>query len=65
MSDIAIIKATAKTTLMEIAKQAAALGTGLQMAAPGDKAGAPNHSVQYLLSTSESLAKIAEDCEKL
>lgn len=65
MSDIMIIAASAKTTLLEIAKQAAALGTGLQNAAPGDKTGAPNNSVQYLLQTSEVLTKLAEDCEKL
>lgn len=65
MTDLAIIKATAKTSLLEIAKQAAALGNGLQNAAPGDRAGSPNNSVQYLLSTAESLAKIAEECEKL
>lgn len=62
MSDTAIITSTARTTLLEIAKQAAALGTGLQNAAPGDKTGAPNNSVQYLLAISEALSKIAEEC---
>lgn len=65
MTDLAIIRATAKTSLLEIAKQATALGNGLQNAAPGDRAGAPNNSVQYLLSIADSLTKTAEDCEKL
>lgn len=65
MSDLAILAASIKTTLLEVAKQASALGIGLQNAAPGDKLGTPNNSVQYLLSTSESLAKLAEICDKL
>lgn len=65
MSEMAIIAASMKSTLKEIAKQATALGTGLQNAAPGDKTGAPNNSVQYLLSVAENLAKIAEECDKL
>lgn len=64
MSDLAIIAASAKTTLTEIAKQASALATGLQNVAPGDKTGTPNNSVQYLFGISESLAKIAEECGK-
>ncbi len=62
MSDTVIIAASARTTLLEIAKQANALGTGLQNAAPGDRAGAPNNSVQYLFAIAESLIKIAEEC---
>jgi hypothetical protein len=62
MSDTAIIAASAKTTLIEIAKQAGALGMGLQNAAPGDKKGTPNNSVQYLISMSESLIKLADEC---
>lgn len=65
MSEMAIIAASMKSTLKEIAKQATALGTGLQNAAPGDKTGAPNNSVQYLLSIAENLGKIAEECDKL
>ena len=65
MSDTAIIAATAKSSLLEIAKQAAALGTGLQNAAPGDKAGEPNPSVQYLLDIAEELNKIAEGCNQI
>lgn len=63
MSEIAVLAASAKTTLNEIAKQAMALGTGLQNAAPGEKSGSPNNSVQYLLTTSEALAKIAAECD--
>ncbi|MBA3661659.1 MAG: hypothetical protein H0W64_08025 [Gammaproteobacteria bacterium] len=65
MSDMALILASVKTALQEIAKQSAALGIGLQNAAPGDPSGTPNNSVQYLLTTSESLAKMAKDCDKL
>lgn len=65
MSEIAILAATVKTTLAEIAKQANALAVGLQNAAPADRANTPNNSVQYLLHTHDSLVKLAEECEKL
>lgn len=63
MSDIAIQAASIKTTLLEIARQAGALGAGLQNAAPGDKTRTPNHSIQYLLATAEQLVKLAEECD--
>lgn len=65
MTDIAILTASAKNTLVEISKQASGLAAGLQNAAPGDKTNMPNKSVQYLYGTSEQLAKIAAVCEKL
>lgn len=65
MSDTAIITAMTVTTIHEVAQQAAALGTGLLNAAPGEKSGQPNDSVLYLLETSELLNKIAEECEKI
>lgn len=65
MSDVQIVTATIKTTLLEIAKQASTLGAGLQNAAPGDKAGAPNTSIQYLLATADKMQRLAEECEKL
>ena len=65
MSDLAIIAALVKSTLLEIAKQELALGTGLQNAAPGDKTGQPNRSVQYLIDSSEILTKLAEECDEL
>lgn len=65
MTDVALIAATVKTTLQEVAKQAEGLATGLQNAAPGSAALTPNKSVQYLFSTSEQLAKLAEQCDKL
>lgn len=65
MTDIAIVAASVKTTLLEIAKQASALGVGLQNAAPGDKTGTPNKSVQYLLEASDHMTEIAAKCEKL
>ena len=66
MSDAMVLAASIKTSLLEIAKQAAALGSGLQNAAPGDKnASAPNNSVTYLLKTAENITRIAEECGKL
>lgn len=65
MSDAAILAASVKATLLEVARQAGALGLGLQNAAPGDKTGTPNNSVAYLLSVSESINTIAEDCGKI
>jgi len=65
MSDFRILTVTTGGTLRDIAKQAAALATGLQNAAPGDKAGTPNNSVAYLFAVSESLAKSADLCEQL
>lgn len=65
MSEVAILAATVKTTFLEIAKQAGALGVGLQNAAPGEKSATPNNSVQYLLHTHELLAKLAEECDQL
>lgn len=65
MSDLAIVAASAKSTCQEIAKQAHALGTGLANAAPGDKMGTPNNSVQYLLDTAESLQKVVDEISLL
>lgn len=65
MSDVAILAASAKVTLLEVVKQTNALATGLLNAAPGNKTGAPNETVLYLQSISEVLAKIAEECDKL
>ncbi len=65
MSELAIWAATVKTAIHDIAKQAAALGTGLQNAAPGDKTGTPNNSVQYLVDTSEHLDHVVEQIEKM
>jgi hypothetical protein len=62
MSDVAIIAALIKSTLLEISKQELALGTGLQNAAPGDKSGVPNKSVQYLLDGADYFAKLALQC---
>jgi hypothetical protein len=64
MSDLRILAVSTRGSLLEIAKQAAALGTGLQNAAPGDKTGTPNNSVQYLLAISAGLNKIALECEQ-
>lgn len=63
MSEIAVQAASAKTTLLEIARQAQALAAGLQNAAPGDKS-APNPSIQYLLTISELLTRAANQCDE-
>jgi hypothetical protein len=65
MSEFAVITVSMKDTLKEIAKQANALGAGLQNAAPGERSGTPNHSVQYLFSIAASLEKIADHCDTL
>ena len=65
MADIAATVTFARATLLQIAKQASVLGNGLQNIAPNAKAGEDNPSVQYLLSTSENILKLAEQCEKL
>lgn len=65
MSDISILAASAKVTLIEVSRQTAALATGLQNAAPGNKAGEPNDTILYLQNIAESLVKIAEECDKL
>ena len=65
MSDLAIVAAGAKSTCQEIAKQAHALGTGLANAAPGDRTGMPNNSVQYLVATAESLQGIVDEISLL
>jgi hypothetical protein len=65
MSELAIIAAYAKSSFSEISKQADALANGLLNAAPGGKPGTmPNKSIQYLLDTSEKLAKSGEECEQ-
>lgn len=61
MSDTDILAVTVRNALREIAKQASALGMGLQNAAPGDKGDTPNQSVQYLLGIAEEIAKAADD----
>lgn len=64
MSEIAVQAASAKTRLLEIAKQAGTLAAGLQNVAPGDKE-TPNASIQYLTAIADVLTQLAEDCEDL
>ena len=64
MSDIAIVAALVKNTLLEISKQEQALGEGLLGAAPGERTGLPNNSIQYLLMGSEYLMKVTERCNE-
>lgn len=63
MNDTALVASVVKTTLQDIARQANALGTGLQNAALGDKSGTPNNSVQYLLDIASDLSSWAEKCD--
>jgi len=65
MADLAQTNAHIRTTLLQIAKHASDLGTGLQNVAPGSKSGEANPSVEYLLQTAENILKLAEECEKL
>lgn len=64
MSEIAVQAASAKTRLLEIAKQADTLAAGLQNVAPGDK-DTPNVSIQYLSAIADVLTQLAEECEEL
>lgn len=61
MSDLTILAASTKAALLEIAKQASALGLGLQNAAPSMPT--PNNSVLYLLEIAEELEGIAKRCD--
>ncbi|HEX4044817.1 MAG TPA: type IVB secretion system protein IcmQ [Gammaproteobacteria bacterium] len=65
MTDMAVVITSTKNMLREIATQAKTLGVGLQNAAPGNKSGAPNYSVQYLVKTSENFSAWMEECDKL
>lgn len=65
MSELAILTESVRSTLLDVSGQAAKLGTGLMNAAPGDKGGVPNPSIQYLIAIADELAKCAEQCEKL
>lgn len=64
MSEIAVQAAAVKIRLTEIAGQAAALATGLQNAAPGEK-DKPNPSIQYLSAIAEVLQALSEECEAI
>jgi hypothetical protein len=65
MIEIAVLAVSIKSTLHEIAKQSSALGVGLQNAAPGEKVGTPNNTIQYLLETSDNLNQKADECDKI
>ena len=65
MSNWAILAATIKTSLQDAAKQSSGLATGLENAAPGDKKGSPNNSVEYLHAITKELEKSAALCEQL
>lgn len=64
MRDLMMMAASVHTALQEMARQTAALATGLQNAAPGDKA-TPNKSVQYLFDISDELTILSQECEVL
>lgn len=65
MTDIAVIAESIETTLLDVAKQAATLATGLQNVAPHDKAATPNKSVQYLFEIADVLTDAAEKVKRL
>ncbi|OGT58333.1 MAG: hypothetical protein A3F14_03445 [Gammaproteobacteria bacterium RIFCSPHIGHO2_12_FULL_43_28] len=62
MSDVAVVAAFVKSTLIEISKQGHALGMGLQNVAP--VTGTPNNSVQYLLESANHLSVLAKSCDE-
>lgn len=64
-NDLLTLIADTKSTFQEIAKQASNLGAGLQNAAPGNQAGTPNVSIQYLLETADRMNALAEECDTL
>ena len=65
MIDIIQIATQAKVTLSEIANHAFLLGTGLQNAAPGDKSGKGNDSINYLLSIAELLRQLTIELNQI
>lgn len=64
MTDIAVLTATVETTLREVGKQTYALGVGLQNAAPGEKLGGSNKSVDYLFAIADAINQSADQCKK-
>lgn len=65
MGDIAQQATVAKQALYELANQVNTLGVGLMNALPGEKAGAPNPSIQYLIAMAEVLQVYARACDRL
>lgn len=65
MTDIAVTIALSEAALLDVAKQASGLAIGLQNAAPGSGAGAPNKSVQYLLDIAAYVTEAAARCKKI
>lgn len=65
MTDITAVIVALEASLLDVARQAQVLATGLQNAAPGDKENAPNKSVLYLFEAAEKLNDIAAKAKKL
>lgn len=63
MGDIAHQAASAKQTLLELAKQVHTLGEGLQHAAPSNKTDTPNPSIEYLIAAADILNASAAACD--
>lgn len=63
MSDITHQANSTKQALLALAKQVNALGVGLQNAAPSDKTGSPNPSIQYLTAITTALGEFAQACD--
>jgi len=64
MADLQIIAVETAEALRGIAEQSLQLGRALQNAAPATAA-SPSHSIQYLLTTSDALNKLANACAEL
>lgn len=67
MSNVPVVAKTVKSRLLEIAKEAQTLATGLQSVAPADlsQSSAANTTVQYLFEMSDQLQAYAKECDLL
>lgn len=65
MADLDEITVATAARLQELAQQASRLGTGLQNAAPVEKTGVSNPSIQYLFGVADILSKATKECIKL
>ena len=65
MTDLALVIASAETTLHEMARQASGLANGLKNAAPGDKKNTPNKSIEYLDEIADKLREHSVKCKEL
>ena len=66
MSNTPVVIQAARDRMVEVAKQAQALASGLQSVAPAElSASSPNTTVQYLFEISDQLQAYAKECDLL